>query len=144
MARAQALYEAKKYRPAVNDYNDYATLMAAQLGANFYFLREQAEFAGHLYQQALDDINRAVEMEPSETVYRAEKANVELRVGMTDQAIETAKGLINLAPQESDGYLFLGLAQCVKGQKAEGLQNLNKAKELGNSQAQSLIDKYSK
>ena len=144
MTRAQALYEAKKYRAAVNDYNDYATLMAAQLGANFYFLREQAEFAGHLYQQALDDINRAVEMEPSETVYRAEKANVELRVGMTDQAIETAKGLINLAPQESDGYLFLGLAQCVKGQKAEGVQNLNKAKELGNSQAQSLIDKYSK
>ena len=144
MARAQALYEAKKYRPAVNDYNDYATLMAAQLGANFYFLREQAEFAGHLYQQALDDINRAVEMEPSETVYRAEKANVELRVGMTDEAIETAKGLINIAPQESDGYLFLGLAQCVKGQKTEGLQNLNKAKELGHSQAQSLIDKYSK
>ena len=144
MARAQALHEAKKYRAAVNDYNDYATLMAAQLGANFYFLREQAEFAGHLYQQALDDINRAVEMAPSETVYRAEKANVELRVGMTDQAIETAKSLINLAPQESDGYLFLGLAQCVKGQKAEGVQNLNKAKELGNSQAQSLIDKYSK
>ena len=144
MARAQALHEAKKYRAAVNDYNDYATLMAAQLGANFYFLREQAEFAGHLYQQALDDINRAVEMAPSETVYRAEKANVELRVGMTDQTIETAKSLINLAPQESDGYLFLGLAQCVKGQKAEGVQNLNKAKELGNSQAQSLIDKYSK
>ena len=63
---------------------------------------------------------------------------------MTDQAIETAKSLINLAPQESDGYLFLGLAQCVKGQKAEGLKNLTKAKELGNSQAQSLIDKYSK
>jgi tetratricopeptide (TPR) repeat protein len=144
MARAQALYFAKKYRPAVNDYNDYATLMATQLGANFYFLREQAEFAGHLYQQALDDIKRAVEMEPSETVYRAEKANVELRVGMTDEAIETAKGLVNIAPQESDGYLFLGLAQCVKGQKAEGLQNLNKAKELGNSQAQSLIDRYSK
>ena len=144
LARAQMLYNAKKYRPAVNDYNDYATLMSAQLGANFYFLREQAEFAGHLYQQALDDIKRAVEMEPSETVYRAEKANVELRVGMTDEAIETAKSLVNMAPQESDGYLFLGLAQCVKGLKSEGLQNLNKAKELGNSQAQSLIDRYSK
>ena len=144
LARAQMLYNAKKYRPAVNDYNDYATLMSAQLGANFYFLREQAEFAGHLYQQALDDIKRAVEMEPSETVYRAEKANVELRVGMTDEAIETAKSLVNMAPQESDGYLFLGLAQCVKGLKSEGLQNLNKAKELGNSQAQSLMDRYSK
>jgi tetratricopeptide (TPR) repeat protein len=143
-ARAQALFEAKKYRPAVNDYNDYETLMAAQLGANFYFLREQAEFAGHLYQQALNDIRRAAEMEPNELVYRAEKANVELRVGMTDDAIESAKGCISMAPEGSDGYLLLGLAQCVKGQKAEGLKNLAKAKELGNSQAQSLIDKYSK
>ena len=143
-ARAQALFEAKKYRPAVNDYNDYETLMAAQLGANFYFLREQAEFAGHLYQQALNDIRRAAEMEPNELVYRAEKANVELRVGMTDEAIESAKECISMAPEGSDGYLLLGLAQCVKGQKAEGLKNLAKAKELGNSQAQSLIDKYSK
>ena len=144
LARAQALFEAKKYRPAVNDYNDYETLMTTQLNANFYFLREQAEFAGHLYQQALNDIHRAVEMEPNELVYRAEKANVELRVGKTDDAIESAKECISIAPQESDGYLLLGLAQCVKGQKAEGLTNLNKAKELGNSQAQSLIDKYSK
>jgi tetratricopeptide (TPR) repeat protein len=118
--------------------------MAAQLGANFYFLREQAEFAGHLYQQALNDIRRAAEMEPNELVYRAEKANVELRVGMIDEAIESAKGCISMAPEGSDGYLLLGLAQCVKGQKAEGLKNLTKAKELGNSQAQSLIDKYSK
>jgi tetratricopeptide (TPR) repeat protein len=144
LTRAQVLYEAKKYRPAVNDYNDYETLMAAQVNANFYFLREQAEFAGHLYQQALNDIRRAVEMAPDELVYRAEKANVELRVGMIDDAIESAKGCVSIAPGESDGYLFLGLAQCVKGLKTEGLKNLEKAKELGNSQAQSLIDKYSK
>jgi tetratricopeptide (TPR) repeat protein len=144
LARAQVLYEAKKYRPAVNDYNDYETLMAAQVNANFYFLREQAEFAGHLYQQALNDIRRAVEMAPNELVYRAEKANVELRVGMIDEAIESAKGCVSIAPGESDGYLLLGLAQCVKGLKTEGLKNLEKAKELGNSQAQSLIDKYSK
>jgi len=37
-----------------------------------------------------------------------------------------------------------GIAQCAKGNKQEGLQNLNKAKELGNSQAQTFIDKYSK
>lgn len=143
-ARAQALYEAKKFRPAVNDYNEYASLMAAQLNANFYFLREQAEFAGHLYQQALDDIRKAVEMEPKEPVYQAEKASVELRVGMIDEATKTSEGLISMAPDDSDGYLFLGLAQCLKGKKAEGVQNLNKAKELGNSQAQSLIEKYSK
>ncbi len=144
LARAQAYFDCKKFRPAVSDYNDYESLMATQVNANFYFMREQAEVAGHLFQQALNDINKAIEMEPKDIVYQAEKANLQLRVGMTDEAMETAKGCIQLNPEGSDGYLLLGLAQCVKGNKAEGLQNLNKAKELGNSQAQSLIDKYSK
>jgi hypothetical protein len=52
--------------------------------------------------------------------------------------------LIRLSPELSDGYLFLGIAQCLTNQKAEGSKNLQKAKELGNDQAQSLIDKYAK
>lgn len=143
LARANALFDAGKYRPAVNDYNDYEALMASQLTAEFYYQREQAEMAGHLYKQALEDIVRATEMAPTDPIFFAEKANVELRVGKTDEAIATAQQSIRIAPDNSDGYLILGLAQCVKGQKSEGIQNLNKAKELGNSQAQSLIDKYS-
>ena len=144
LARANALFDAGKYRPAVNDYNDYETLMASQLTAEFYYQREQAEMAGHLYKQALEDIVRATEMAPAEPIFFAEKANVELRVGKTDEAIATAQQSICISPDNSDGYLILGLAQCVKGQKSEGIQNLNKAKELGNSQAQSLIEKFSK
>ena len=144
LARANALFDAGKYRPAVNDYNDYEALMASQLTAEFYYQREQAEMAGHLYKQALEDIVRATEMAPAEPIFFAEKANVELRVGKTDEAIATAQQSIRISPDNSDGYLILGLAQCVKGQKSEGIQNLNKAKELGNSQAQSLIEKFSK
>ena len=143
LARANALFDAGKYRPAVNDYNDYEALMASQLTAEFYYQREQAEMAGHLYKQALEDIVRATEMAPAEPIFFAEKANVELRVGKTDEAIATAQQSIRISPDNSDGYLILGLAQCLKGQKEEGLKNLNKAKELGNSQAQTLIDKYS-
>ncbi len=144
LARGQMLHDAGQYRKAVGDYNDYESLMAAQLNGSFYFLREQAEFAGHLYQQALDDIKRAIEKEPKETVYYAEKANIELRVGLLDDAISTAQASIAINPQYGDGYLFLGIAQCAKGQKTEGLENLDKAKELGNSQAQTFIEKYSK
>ena len=42
----------------------------------------------------------------------------------------------------SDGYLFLGLAQCMKGDKEQGIANLRKAKDLGDPQADSLIEKY--
>lgn len=45
-------------------------------------------------------------------------------------------------PENSDGYLFLGLAQCMKGDKEQGVANLRKAKDLGDPQADSLIEKY--
>ena len=144
MARGRMLNLTGKYRPAVADYNEYEKLMPGQLTAEFYYLREQAEFAGHLYQQAIDDIKKATEIVPQEPLYQSEKASVELRVGMTDEAIVSARKAIRLAPEQADGHLLLGIGLCLKGQKQEGLQSLQKAKELGHEQAQSLIDKYSK
>ena len=64
--------------------------------------------------------------------------------GLFDEAMETARESIRQRPNYSDGYLFLGLAQCLKGQKEEGVKNLLKAKELGDPQADMLIEKYSK
>lgn len=142
LVRAQILTGMGKFRPAVNDYNDYESLMKTQLGPQFYYNREIAEVGGHLYQQALNDINKAIELAPSDPLYRAEKASLEIRVGRHKEAIETSQQLIRMAPEFSDGYLFLGLAQCLTNNKSEGAKNLNKAKELGNEQAQSLIDKY--
>ena len=122
--------------------NDYEQLMSSDLNASFYYIRHQAEIEGHLYQQALNDITRAITMEPRETLYYAEKASLEIRVGRYDEAVATARECIAVDPAISDGYLFLGLAQCVKGNKAEGIPNLEKAKELGDPQAESLIQKY--
>lgn len=144
LARAQALYATGKFRPAVSDYNDYAELMGTQLGPQFYYNRAIAEIGGHLYQQALNDIDKAIELSPTDPMYQGEKASLQIRVGMHKEAIETAQQLIRIAPESSDGYLFLGLAQCLNNQKAEGAKNLQKAKEMGNEQAQSLIDKYAK
>lgn len=144
LARAQALASAGKYRQAVLDYNEYEKLMPTGLTDNFYYVREQAELNGHLFQQALDDIGKAIELKPSHAGYYAEKAMIELRVNLIDDAGKTAALCINADPQMSDGYLFLGLAQCLKGNKAEGMENLRKAKELGHEQAQAFIEKYAK
>ena len=144
MARGRLLDAAGKYRMAVTDFNEYEKLMPSQLTADFYYLREQSEYAGHLYQQAIDDIKKAVDMAPQDPVYQTEKASVELRVGMTDDAIASAREAVRLAPDQADGHLLLGLGLCVKGQKKEGLESLQKAKELGHEQAQTMIEKYSK
>jgi tetratricopeptide (TPR) repeat protein len=92
----------------------------------------------------LNDIEKAITMTPQSDLYYSEKAALLVRVGYYDDAIETAKICIQLAPDHSDGYLFMGLAQCLKGEKAEGVKNLQKAKELGDAQADDLIEKYSK
>jgi tetratricopeptide (TPR) repeat protein len=144
LARAQIRLNLKHYRDAVFDMNDYESLMRNQLNANFYYLRYQADMGGRLYQQALNDINRAIEIDEKEMFYRAEKASLLIRVGHFEEAIETARELIKLEPNQSDGYLFLGLALCLDNKKAEGLQQLQKALDMGDPQAAGFIEKYGK
>ena len=140
--RGNKRFDCGKYRDAVADFNEYEQLMAAQVNARFYYIRHQAEIEGRLYQQALNDINRAIQMEPKESLYHAEKAALQIRVGQYADAITTAEELIALEPDASNGYLFKGLAQCLTGKKKEGLELLQKAKDMGDPQADTLIEKY--
>jgi tetratricopeptide (TPR) repeat protein len=142
LARARALVTIGKYRAAVLDYNEYEKLLPTELSDAFYYEREQAELEGKLFQQAIDDLKKSIAINPKAAIYYAEKALVEIRVGMFDEAETTAQQCVAVDGQLSDGYLFLGYAQCLKGDKAKGVDNLRKAKELGNGQADALIEKY--
>lgn len=144
LTRATAYEQADSFRQAVFDYSRYEYLMRGNVNANFYYIREQAEVKGRLYEQALTDIARAIILEPKEPLYFAEMASLQLRVNYVDDALQTAKRCTELDSTYSDGFLLLGLAQIRKGLKQEGLANLQKAKELGNEQANGLIEKYSK
>ena len=143
-ARAQALAESGKYRLAVNDYNEYENLMISQVNSEFYYIRSQVEVKARLFQQALNDLDKAIDKSPDILLYRSEKASLQIRVHLLDQAIETASECIRLFPDASDGYLFLGLAQCLNNNKVQGVGNLLKAKDLGDAQADTLIEKYGK
>ena len=143
-ARAQALAESGKYRLAVNDFNEYENLMISQVNSEFYYIRSQVEAKARLFQQALNDLDKAIDKSPDILLYRSEKASLQIRVHLLDQAIETASECIRLFPDSSDGYLFLGLAQCLNNNKVQGVGNLLKAKDLGDAQADVLIEKYGK
>ena len=103
VAVAQAKMEAGKNRDAVTLLNDYEKLMQADLNDRFYYLRFEAEVAGRLFQQALNDITQAIQMNPTTDLYYAEKASLQVRVGLYDDAIATAKACIEVAPDHSDG-----------------------------------------
>ena len=144
LIRAQTLANVGQYRKAALDFGEYEKLMRGSLNAQFYYIKYQTELNGKLYQQAMNDITKAIEYAPNNAVFYAEKASLEIRVNYIDEALLTASKCISIAPEYSDGYLFLGLAQCLKGNKTEGIKNLTKAKELGDEQAASLIEKYGK
>lgn len=143
LERARVNHDAGHFRAAVADYNEYESLMKSQLKSRFYYLRFQAEVDSRQYQLALNDINQAIDMEPESDLYHAEKASLLVRVGHYEEAEAEARTCITLAPDHSDGYLFLGVVLCQTGRKEEGIKHLRKAGELGDSQVEGLIAKYS-
>ncbi len=140
--RANVQEERGEYRKAVHDYNQVDTLLRGRLGADFYYKREQCEAKGKLFQQALQDIETATQMAPNEPLYVAEKASLQLRVNMKEEALANAQKAIDMDSEYSDAYLIKGLALIQLGKKKDGIAAMEKAKELGNDQAPGLIEKY--
>ena len=141
-ARAGELDEKGEYRKAMADYNQYDTLMLGRHPADFYYVREQCEVKGRLFQQAIIDIEIATRLAPNVALYWAEKGSLLLRLKKTKEALASAEQSIALEPDYSDAYLIKGLAHIQLGDKKLGLETLAKARDMGNEQAPALIEKY--
>lgn len=144
MRRGQLRASQGQFRQAVLDYNQYCYLKNNRVSAVFYYERSQVEVEARMYQQALDDLDLALEKAPNEALYHLEKSAVLLRVNEIDRCIESVQKALSLNPQMSDGHRILGYALIQKGDKQNGRKELERAIELGDETAQDLIDKYAK
>ena len=144
MRRGQLKALQGRYRDAVLDYNQYCYLKNNKVSAVFYYERSQLEVQGRMYQQALDDLDLAIQHAPREPLYYVEKSALLLRVNELNQCIENALLTLRLDPNNSDAYRIMGYALILKGDKQGGRKNLERAVELGDETAQELIDKYAK
>ncbi len=142
--RGQLLANGGKYREAVQDYNQYAYLMNNKVSAVFYYERSQIEVNARMFQQALDDINKALEMAPSNPLYHIERAAQTLRVNMIDECIQSCQTAIQINPSIIDSYRILGYAQLQKGEKEKARLNLQKAADLGDEGAKKILEMYFK
>lgn len=137
------IYEAQeKYREAMRDYIVYENLEFANLTGAFYYQREQCERKGKFFQTALQDIAHAVILSPRNADYWGEWASLSLQVSRFEEAEKAADGCLKLRPDAPEALLIKGVAQCELGQKAEGVKNITRAKELGNEQAEGFLAKY--
>ena len=140
--RGQLYANAAKYREAVQDYNQYCYLLNNKVSAVFYYERSQIEVNARMFQQALDDINRAIEMSPQLPLYHVEKAAIAIRVNLLDDCIQACESAIRLNPNIIDAYRILGYAQLQKGDKASARTNLQKAIDMGDEGAKTILETY--
>lgn len=130
------------HRPAAADYNLYEELVGTVNTDRFYYLREQSEAAGRMYQQALDDIKRAIALSPQQPVYLLEYATLNVRVARYTDALPILEVLTNAFPEDMDCNRLLGFCLIQLGDKAKGLPYLEKAVTLGDEGAATLLERY--
>lgn len=91
LERAQARMNAGQGRNAMLDYDEYYKAVRGNVNDVFYYYREQAAFQAKQFQRALDDMAKAIELNPKELTYRSELAAVNIRVGRNEEAIKVLK-----------------------------------------------------
>ncbi len=133
---------AGNYRKAVVDYNKYCYLNNNRVNPTFYYDRAMIEVSARMYQQAIDDINLAINGDPRNTLYLAEKCGIMLRVNQLDECIATARECLAIDDKNVDALRMLGYALLQQGKKEEALSNLNKAVSLGDEAAKDIIKNY--
>lgn len=139
--RAELNAQAKRYRDAVLDYNTFYKAVNGDVNALFYYQREQSAMQCRMYQQALDDINKAVELSPDDENLWAEKGVVHMRVNQLDEAIMAFEKAVSVNADYAAGYRMLGYCQSLKKMKKEAKANYQKAKALGDTVVDQLLEK---
>ena len=139
--RADLKARMNKYRDAVTDYNTFYDIVKGNVTAQFYYQREQAEVQSKMFQQAIDDINKAIELEPNNFALWAEKGSIHMRVAQFNDAIVALEKAKTLDPNDSSVYRMIGYCQIQLKNKKDGIANLTKAKELGDKVASDLLEK---
>lgn len=144
LERAQMNMNAGQPRNAMLDYDAYHTAVKGEVNDVFYYYREQAALKARQFQRALDDIVKAIEMNPTDLTYQAEHAVVNLRVGHYEEAIQILNNILKADPKYAEAYRLLGLCQIQLKKTDEACGNFKKAKELGDPNVDELITKYCK
>lgn len=116
--------------------------------SKFYF--NDAEKFNFYSKWAEDSVNKSIDASPGRVPIYFNKAQIFLSRGQKDKALETLKYAINLNPDFSQSYCYLGRVQLFYKNEKEGYATMDKCISLGGESLQdaqtikSLLDHYIK
>ena len=87
---------------------------------------------------------KAIEMSTKDLNYQTEHAVVNLRVGRYDEAIQILDKVINEDPKYAEAYRLRGLCKAQLKKTDDACIDFKKAKELGDQNVDTLLEKYCK
>lgn len=144
LTRALLKFSAGRFRESAFDYNMYEEVMGAVPNANFYYMRSQAEAKGKMYQQALNDLERAIAIEPGNAALYLEKGLLCYKVNMLEEGATTLEEAKGIVPDAPDVYYILGCIYLKSGNMNLAVENLNSAVALGHPDAEAKLAEIKK
>lgn len=142
--RALLLIGMGRSRDALKDFNEYYYAVEGNVNGNFYFLRAQVSFDGRLFQQALDDIDMAIRQEPNNSAYLVYSTSIHLRVGKYNEALTLIDKALTIDPNNGEAHRLKGVAYIQLKDKKKACESLSRAKELGDTVVDKLIQENCK
>lgn len=152
LQRAVAHIVTQNFDAAVNDLTTYAQIDSTASFAYWQrgvcqtmmneFNASQGMETGLKAMRALADFDKALALSPSNAYIYYNRANLHAMRKDYAAAVAGYTRAIELDPRLAEAYYNRGLARIYLNQKAEGIQDLSKAGELGIYGAYSVIKKY--
>ena len=107
-----------------------------------YNNRGWSNFKLKKYNEALNDVNMAIELDDNNSVAYDSKQEIEFYMNNYKDCIRDATKAIALNPKLSNSFLIRGRAYYRNGNKTKACEDWSKAGELGKTEAYDYIKKY--
>ncbi len=133
-----ALFFKKQYGDAITPLQ---RSLLQQPNAGTYYILGLAHYYRNEVEQAINQFQKALDLQPAFTRARVHLALVLLNKKMADEAIREAKKVLSQDDEDALAHNIVGSAYLLKGNYSEGLAELNRALELDPSLADVHIKK---
>jgi Flp pilus assembly protein TadD len=95
-----------------------------------------------MFEQALNDMEKARSLAPDDSSLVLEHASLMLRVGDTDGALPLLEELVISYPDVGDVQRLLGVCYMRRDEMEKARRHLTLAKELGDEPAATLLEQF--